>query len=559
MKLVQHPEYWANIHYWTKFRYVWVGGEEFREQYLKKYSVRESQEDFNLRKPITPIPSFASAAVTDIKNAIFQRMSDIVRSGGSEDYQKVIGGELGGVDLRGSTINYFIGNEVLSELLFIGKVGVYVDMQQLTGYESLAETQYTHPYFYVYKAEDIINWRLSKMGDYHEFDLLLLKERILNYTDEGLPDQSVEAYRLLTRTPEGVLVQFLDVNGVETSRIQLNIPKIPFVIFELNQSLLQNIADHQIALLNLESSDIAYTLKSNFPFYVEQQTKMTSPHLKSEESTDKSENEIEVGGTVGRRYPIGADAPSFINPSSEPLSISMQKQDKLKEDIRSLVQLALSTIQPRFASAESKQLDERGLESGLSFIGLILEHGERQLAVYFEKYLNHTDDPAVISYPERYSLKSDSERIKEANDLYSLALKIPSTTAQKEVAKIAAKKILETKVQRSILDKILQQIDDAKYITSDPELLYKDIETGLVSTGTASQARGYPEAESEKAEQDHLRRVIRIQQAQVSDPAARGVYDISGQPISAGEQEKKLSQSADLQESAKKAVRGEGK
>jgi hypothetical protein len=33
---------------------------------------------------------------------------------------------------------------------------------------------------------------------------------------------------------------------------------------------MEDIADYQIALMNLESSDINYMLKSNFPFYVEQ-------------------------------------------------------------------------------------------------------------------------------------------------------------------------------------------------------------------------------------------------------------------------------------------------
>lgn len=554
MKITMHPEYLDNFSDWEKFRYVWEGGNDFRDKYLKSYSDRESTEDFNLRKEITPIPAFATGAVIDIKNAIFQRMSDIVRSGGSPEYQKVIGGAAGGVDLKGATINYFIGNQVLDELLFMGKVGVYVDMPKLAGNESIAETQKLHPYFYVYRTEDIINWRLAQVGDSYEFDLLLLKERILTYDDLGLPQKDKNAYRLLTCENGQVKIQFLDAGGeLNGSPIILDIPKIPFVLFELTQSLLQNIADHQIALLNLESSDIGSALKSNYPFYIEQQSKMVSPHLKSEENDD----DIEVGGTVGRRYPVGANPPAFINPPSEPLVISMEKQKALKEDIRTLVQLALSTIQPRFASAESKQLDERGLESGLSFIGLVLEHGERQLTTLFEEYLSYDGDLVVISYPERYSLKSDEERIKEANDLYSVALKIPSRTAKKELSKIIAKKILETKIQRTILDKVLTEIDASPYDTTDPELIYKDIEVGLVSTETASQARGYNPNESKEAEEDHLRRVVRIKEAQTSDPAARGVVDESGAPIPAGEEEKKLSQSADISETGKKMVRGE--
>ena len=49
----------------------------------------------------------------------------------------------------------------------------------------------------------------------------------------------------------------------------LPITRIPFVMLELYDSLLADVADYQIALMNLSSSDIAYALKSNFPFYTQ--------------------------------------------------------------------------------------------------------------------------------------------------------------------------------------------------------------------------------------------------------------------------------------------------
>ena len=50
----------------------------------------------------------------------------------------------------------------------------------------------------------------------------------------------------------------------------IDIPEIPFVLMELDTSLMTDIADYQISLLNLASSDVNYALKSNFPFYVAQ-------------------------------------------------------------------------------------------------------------------------------------------------------------------------------------------------------------------------------------------------------------------------------------------------
>ena len=73
---------------------------------------------------------------------------------------------------------------------------------------------------------------------------------------------------------------------------------------------------------------------------------------------------IKVGATHGRTYDKGMNPPAFINPSAEPLRASLELQDRLKRDIRELVNLAVSSLAVR-ASAESKAMDNQGLEAGL--------------------------------------------------------------------------------------------------------------------------------------------------------------------------------------------------
>ena len=46
--------------------------------------------------------------------------------------------------------------------------------------------------------------------------------------------------------------------------------RIPFVLLDIGDSMIKDVVNHQIALLNLGSSDVNYALKSNFPFYIEQ-------------------------------------------------------------------------------------------------------------------------------------------------------------------------------------------------------------------------------------------------------------------------------------------------
>jgi hypothetical protein len=118
-------------------------------------------------------------------------------------------------------------------------------------------------------------------------------------------------------------------------------------MLDIGDSLIKDVCQHQIALLNLVSSDVNYALKGNFPFYVEQRDmRAMGSHLKVAANADgtatqggqgASDTDIKVGVTQGRAYDKGANAPQFINPSSEPLKASMDLQAKLEADIRKLV------------------------------------------------------------------------------------------------------------------------------------------------------------------------------------------------------------------------------
>ena len=83
------------------------------------------------------------------------------------------------------------------------------------------------------------------------------------------------------------------------------------------------------------------------------------------------------------------------------------------QEIRQLINLADTKIDPTRASAESKKMDMGGLEAGLSYIGLELEYGERQIQEIWSMYEN-SKNIATINYPERYDLRSDADRREEA-------------------------------------------------------------------------------------------------------------------------------------------------
>ncbi|KKK93750.1 hypothetical protein LCGC14_2689770, partial [marine sediment metagenome] len=182
-----HPNYVALSTDWDKYRLTMDGGDAYIETYMVRFSTREGNIDFMNRKSISPIPGFATAALIDVKNAIFQRMDDIRRLNGSISYQEVMSGLRGGVDLAYSTMNHFIGREVLPELIFLGKVGIYVDMPTLPDKQTKVDANQVHPYLYAFKAEQIRNWVYTPGKEGLEFDKLLLQETHENFDTDGLP------------------------------------------------------------------------------------------------------------------------------------------------------------------------------------------------------------------------------------------------------------------------------------------------------------------------------------------------------------------------------------
>lgn len=535
----RHPSY-GLIDY-NKFKLTYRGGRDFINVYLQKFDHKEDTDDFEKRKTMTYNPGFAAEALDEIKNGIHHRMAEIIRTGGSVSYNRSVAGLDGGVDLEGSSMNYFVGTKVLPELLKYGRVGVYVDMPKFNPDDTLAQFTVTpHPYLTVFKPEDILNWRSTYRDNQLIFISVLLRETHWKYNDAGLPDKEVQRFRLVQLMPEGgVRVRILEqvVERNVTSEVVVDefiLPKlnrIPFVNLSIGKSLLADVADYQIGLLNLASSDLNYAVTSNFPFYVEGYDPKTESLYNRQgvqtgfdeegnakditEAVAENDQEITVGQHHGRRYPYEAKPPQFIHPSSEPITASMAKQAQMQDEIRRLLNLAVSNVAPGRASAESKKVDQAGLESGLASIGIELQGAEREIALLWSRYEGDEPKDLIVAYPTTYSLKTDEQRVTEATELQKVQGAAPSRTYQKEIAKLIAKRLLEGKVSQEQMAKVLSEIDKADYTSSDWQSIKSDVEIGLVDAVTASNARGYDgEKVVPKAHEERVKRMAEIAIAQ---------------------------------------------
>lgn len=570
---------------WEKWRACYKGGTEFRDVYLEMFSNREDVNDFATRKSLSPIPAFAKSAIQDIRNSIFQRMVDIERRDGSPAYANAVDGDDMGVDRRGSTMNAFIGRKVLDELLVMGKVGVFVDAPEVSEMQTMADLENFRPYLYLYKVEDILSYSQTSPENPSEFQSILLRDTVMEYdSDFSLPTEEVIRYRHLWINEDGfVNCQFYNADNELISRdgtegggpTTLALRKIPFVLLDINESMMQDVCEYQIAILNLASSDVNYALQANFPFYTEQRDlRKSGGHLKNAANPDgtataggqgASGTEITTGVTQGRAYDKDMQRPDFIHPSSEPLKASMELQSSFEKAIRKLVNLAVVTLGRQ--SADAKQIDNQGLANGLSFIALALEAAEKQIAQHWAAY--EEKEPkrrkaARVKYPENYSQKSEADRIDESKSMTEVISKTPSRTAKKELWKINIEKLLGGHVKPETLAKIAKEIDASKFTTSDPDTIQMAVENGLCGEKTGSMALGFDSEEHQQAREDHTARIKRIADAQGVDKApmgssARGVVDLDDAPSKSGADEKAVSRDNTFDEDNSDKTRGKGK
>ena len=343
----------------------------------------------------------------------------------------------------------------------------------------LADVGNARPYLYPYQIEDILSWACTKPDEPSEFQAVLLRDTVMDYDQATmLPSQNFQRMRLLWINQDTGLVnlQFYSTDGDPTDRdgntggpIELELTRIPFVMLDITDSLLKDICNHQIALLNLISSDVNFALKANFPFYIEQRDlRAVGSHLKQAANPDGTataggqaahDNEITIGAMRGRAYDIKANPPAFINPSADPLKASMDLREELVQEINRLVNLGVESLVGKMP-AGTQALDSGGLEAGLSYIGLVLESAERKIAEFWAAYEDRVvirRKIATIKYPDRYSLKTDQDRIDEATALSKLMSSVPGQTVKREISKSITQALLGGKVSVETITKSTQK------------------------------------------------------------------------------------------------------
>ena len=306
-----------------------------------------------------------------------------------------------------------------------------------------------------------------------------------------------------------------------------NLDRIPFALLDIGQSLLADVCNYQITLLNLTSTDAWFAIRANFPFYVEEYDPLSeSAYIRKDgqddfESVDEFTStvstthttDIKVGPTKGRKYPKGTNQPGFINPSPEPLQASMAKQEQMKLEIQQLVDQTLESLTGTTAT--------EGVLTGMNYIAYVLAWAENKIGQFWAMYEGSKDIPQVF-YPESPEIIAPKDIQAEVVNLLTLIDKTPSLKFKKALMKKIARLKIGPEVPIEELQAVYDEIDACKVVIGDPLNVIQDVINGLVSLETAAVARGYPKDEPAKAADDHSQRLARIQAAQTPPAGADG-------------------------------------
>jgi len=551
IQIIQHKSYTADL--WKRWRAIKEGGDDLIKDFLYQRN-KEQTTEFNLRKKLAYDPGDAAAAVKDVTDALAIRITtEVNRNLFNKDTSGIFSGLMGGVDLNGSTMGGFIAREILPELCFMKRIGIFVDAPIRKGPTKADITPVDHPYLTIYKAENIINYTYKGT----ELISLLLRENRPKYDpDTQLFIEEITQYKLIRKQNNQIVITYHDENGYQidketggkndSAQLILDLPNIPFTLFELKHSLLRNIDKMQIALMNIESSDLKWLWRGNVPIFIRQQTKYSPGRIFRGDAIEGEDNEdvgetheptLKFGDAEGIEYP--GEPPSFIAPPSDPIKVSIEKQEQIRRIIRYNLSLTLQDIQ--MESAQSKRYDERGMEAGLAAIGRILEVGENKILLFWSQYTG-ISAPGTITYPLKYELLSEETIRKSVEDLINIATKFPSVKAQKAILTQAYTLLEGHKLDPKDIQEHINEIVQAKSTVSDPKTLISLVDAGMIPISITTELLGMPPNTQTVIEEEHARRLARIQEAQtkkdIINPAARGNPDLSVTPVQDAKREK---------------------
>jgi hypothetical protein len=166
----EHPDYTAKSRMWRRYRHLYAGGEQFREN-AAEYLLRRQKEPIEVYQERLARVFYENylGSIVDWYTATLVRREPILEFEGTNERAKdFFAGFVQNCDLRGTTLTQFFKQQI-TEALVCGKSFVVVDFPRadspaLTRADEDASGR-SRAYLVAYNADELINWSHDQGGD----------------------------------------------------------------------------------------------------------------------------------------------------------------------------------------------------------------------------------------------------------------------------------------------------------------------------------------------------------------------------------------------------------
>ena len=368
-----HPDYIQNQNKWQTMRDV-ISGEVAKEKYIPKLSDQDADEYGAYVKRAEFYNATARTKVA-LVGLLFAKLPKV----NLPDAIRII---TDNISLDDDTLEAMAKN-IADECLSVGRCGVLVDLPntQKAGYSKLeAEQLKLRAYAVLYTAENIINWKTTKINGSNVTSLVVLAETYTEPTNDEFVDKIKTRYRVLD-LHEGYYRQRVFVGGKNSGVYELEseiypsangkkLTYLPFTFF--------NVSDLKTAIEKPPLLDLARVNLSHFKSEVDLEhgthfTALPTPYVTGYQS--ESGEKLKVGSTAVWALTNPQAKVGFLEFSGAGLS-TLENRIAVKEKRMSILGARLLLDEKKTAEAtETLQMRKSGENAVLTNVAATISSG----------------------------------------------------------------------------------------------------------------------------------------------------------------------------------------
>jgi len=402
-----HPGHQTQYQRWRFLYDSYMGGFYYRKNdYLTRY-VYENEQEYDNRKQETPLDNHCKNIIHTYSSFLFRESP--YREFGSIESDPSLESFMQDADLDGRNFNNFMRDACIQASIY-GTAWIVVDKPQTQTTTRAQELeQEIRPYVSLISPINVIDWDFTRRANgAYELTYVKVFERHISQTEA--------VYRIYT--PESIDVVVHDkgntkapVDVIESTPNALG--KVPMVILYNSRSWqrgigisdIEDIADHQLKIFNLNSELIQLARIGNHPSLVK---------------TDMVKASAGAGAiiTVPENTPEGLK-PYLLQPDSNNIDGLLSSIERTVDTIDKLAHLGgIRSTASRSQSGVALQSEFQLLQAKLTEKASGLELAEEQIWRLWALWQNSTFD-GVIEYSNVYNMRdktAELEQIKMAKD-----------------------------------------------------------------------------------------------------------------------------------------------